>query len=525
MASDDQRDRPGTHLEVEIKLEAPADAVLPDLTTLPGVGSVAVESTDELDAVYFDAADLRLIRSGITLRRRTGGPDQGWHLKLPEGALGARDSARLEVHRPLGAQPRVVPPPLLALVKARLLGEPLAPVARIRTTRARLALHSPEGARLAEVADDAVTAEAFPVIDEPAPEAPEAPETAEHGADDAVVLRWREIEVELDQGDPALLEEARATLLKTVARPAPSPSKLARTLDGRLRAEAPAPAPKSRGVARPVVERLQELASRLVALDPRVRLGTEGAVGDLRAVVREVDALLAVYEPLFASEPTEGLRRELARLGTVLDRLYESGAVHARLLALLAAAPEEAVVGPVGRRIDTELGQESRQARIDLVRELNAPGHLALLRRLGAFVTAPPLADVPVDPQLKRRKAALAALTSCVAAAHRQTVEGDGGSPAVEPLRVAAEVVVPLAGRKVAAYAEAARVLETGLDAATEEARARRTLLALARRATQAGENAFTYGHLYAALGPAPAAPEARDLARAARDWPLGNGS
>jgi CHAD domain-containing protein/CYTH domain-containing protein len=522
LVSDDERDQPGTHLEVEIKLEAPANAVLPDLSTLPGVASAPLEGTDDLDAVYFDTADLRLIRSGITLRRRTGGRDQGWHLKLP-----ADNGARLEVHRPLGAQPRVVPPPLLALVKARLLGEPLAPVAHIRTTRARFALRSPDGARLAEVADDAVTAEAFPPpsLDGPGTE---APETAGRGADAAVALRWREIEVELDEGGPDLLEEARTRLLMTVARKAPSPSKLARTLDGRLRAEAPGPAPKNRGVARPVVARLRELAARLVGLDPRVRLGTEGAAGELRSVVRELDALLAVFRPLFASEPTEGLRRELARLGTVLERLHEAGTVHARLLARLAIEPPAVVVGPVRERVDAELGQEHRQARIELVRELNAPGHLALLRRLGAFVNTPPLTDVPVDREVKRRKALLAALTPCVAAAHRQTIGGDdvgAAAAATAQVRVAADIVVPLAGRKVAAYAEAARELEAGLAAAVEDVRARRALLALARRATSAGENAFTYGHLYAGLGPAVVAPALTRLTDAAAQWPLDSGS
>ena len=38
-----------------------------------------------LDAVYFDTPGKDLARNRITLRRRTGGPDAGWHLKLPEG--------------------------------------------------------------------------------------------------------------------------------------------------------------------------------------------------------------------------------------------------------------------------------------------------------------------------------------------------------------------------------------------------------------------------------------------------------
>ncbi len=45
-----------------------------------------------LDATYFDTPKQDLARNNITLRRRTSGPDAGWHLKLP-----ARSDARIEI--------------------------------------------------------------------------------------------------------------------------------------------------------------------------------------------------------------------------------------------------------------------------------------------------------------------------------------------------------------------------------------------------------------------------------------------
>ena len=65
--------------ETERKYEAPAEVELPD----PGrLFDLAVGSQDEveLDATYFDTADLRLARAGVTMRRRVGGDDAGWHL-------------------------------------------------------------------------------------------------------------------------------------------------------------------------------------------------------------------------------------------------------------------------------------------------------------------------------------------------------------------------------------------------------------------------------------------------------------
>lgn len=66
---------------------------LPDLTGTAGITEVRAEGTVRLDAVYYDTPDRRLAAAGLTLRRRTGGHDAGWHLKLPV-APGVRDEIR-----------------------------------------------------------------------------------------------------------------------------------------------------------------------------------------------------------------------------------------------------------------------------------------------------------------------------------------------------------------------------------------------------------------------------------------------
>ena len=83
------------HREIEDKYDLDASTVLPDLLSLKGVRSVATEE-QELVAAYFDTAGLALAQAGVVLRRRTGGADPGWHLKLP------MDGARLEITVPLG---------------------------------------------------------------------------------------------------------------------------------------------------------------------------------------------------------------------------------------------------------------------------------------------------------------------------------------------------------------------------------------------------------------------------------------
>jgi len=74
-------------IEVERKYDVADETPLPDWTTLPGVVAVGDPDPRELDARYLDTSDAALARARTALRRRTGGPDAGWHIKrsTPEG--------------------------------------------------------------------------------------------------------------------------------------------------------------------------------------------------------------------------------------------------------------------------------------------------------------------------------------------------------------------------------------------------------------------------------------------------------
>lgn len=149
----------------------------------PVVRQVSV-GRDILEATYFDTADRRLADAGITPRRRSGGSDAGWHLKLP-----AAGGHREEVHAPVGAATSTVPSVLEDRVHTISLGEPLVPVARIDTTRSTFELLDHEGRVLATLDDDRVRGE--------------IPQRR-------VVSQWRELEIELAQAtDETLLESSR----------------------------------------------------------------------------------------------------------------------------------------------------------------------------------------------------------------------------------------------------------------------------------------------------------------------------
>jgi len=201
-------------IETERKYDAAAGFALPDLAGLGGVAAVTGPQTYRLRAIYFDTADFRLAAAKITLRRRTGGTDAGWHLKLPAGV-----DSRREVHAPLGRGASRVPGRLTELVAGWTGGQPLRPIARLATTRRVRRLARRDGEVLAEVADDLVVGS----LPAPAAAGPGMPEWRE-------ASRWREIEIELVTGSRELLDSAGEALRRAGAAPSAAASKLSRLL-------------------------------------------------------------------------------------------------------------------------------------------------------------------------------------------------------------------------------------------------------------------------------------------------------
>jgi len=202
----------GDHLETEQKYDADADFVLPKLGGLHELGGRRPADPRRifLSATYYDTEDLALHKHTVPLRRRGGGDDEGWHLKLP-----VRKDTRQEVHAPLdeGASGSV-PARLAAQVEDIAAGGPLRPVAILDTERTVVALPGPPGDALVEVADDLVTATRL-------------------GESQDEPMTWREIEVEAlsqDAGAAALLKTVGQALREAGARPSASGSKLARAL-------------------------------------------------------------------------------------------------------------------------------------------------------------------------------------------------------------------------------------------------------------------------------------------------------
>lgn len=198
---------PRVELEVERKYDVDDATPVPDWTRLPEVASVGEAEPRALDAQYLDTAGMHLARARVAVRRRSGGPDEGWHIKTSE-AEGRRE------HRwPLGDGDGV--PPAVTRAVTAWTTAPLLPVARIRNARTAYALRDAAGGLVAEFVDDRVAATA-----------------ARTGARRA----WREWEMELGPAAPADVEvffsRVGALVAEAGGRPAVSGSKLQRALAG-----------------------------------------------------------------------------------------------------------------------------------------------------------------------------------------------------------------------------------------------------------------------------------------------------
>lgn len=383
-----------TKREIERKYAAD-DSGLPDLTGVAGVAAVLDQGVAELDATYYDTPDLRLAAASITLRRRTGGSDAGWHLKLPVSP-GVRD----EIRAPLSG---TLPPALAALVRSRVRdGEPV-PVVRLRSARDVRHLVDADGALLAEVSLDTVRAERL--------------------SGGSGTAQWTEIEVELaDGGDPAFLDRVDKRLRKAGVRPAKSPSKLARALaetdPGPLDAGAGAGSAgkESSGTEGPggagsgkggggkkgssgghvtagayVLAYLREQRDAIVALDPAVRQEVPDAVHSMRVATRRTRSAFRSYAKVLDRAVTDPVGAELKWLAGELGVDRDREVLTAHLTAALDDLPATLVAGPVHDRLHSWARERHGGSRRHLIGVLDSRRYLNLLDALDALLADPPL--------------------------------------------------------------------------------------------------------------------------------------
>lgn len=417
---------PSTQPEIERKYEVPAGAE-PVWDDMPRLKVEPEQDVRSLEATYYDTATGSLAAFGLALRRRRGGPDEGWHLKF------RADGLKHEVHVPLLRTADRLPAQMRQLISGLLDDQPLEPLAVLRNERQVLQVHDPEHGRVAEICLDDV-----------------------RGTESATGITrvWQEYEVELvngTQADPqAVLDEIETVLLAAGLRPSASAAKIARTLGAEDDAEAvtvigpdgeqlPGTQPEDssedraekasskgkkgkkdkkdggkkakRAGAEPESEPSTEQIVRTALLgavrqiqwkDFLVRIGAEPAVHGLRRAARTCEALLIGLGPDLAN-PQEAAEagRIVREMSQELSALRDAEVVE-QLLPLRAQDAGEALSRSAAAQLVT-MARENREAQTTAARRrLLSSGHQESLRALGGMLDRARLSESAAERTPKK---------------------------------------------------------------------------------------------------------------------------
>lgn len=309
-----------------------------------------------LTSTYYDTSNYDLAHAQITLRRRTENRKGVWQLKLP------MDGARREIE--LAGAAGVPPTALLDLLFLHLQGRVLGPVATLRTWRRGIRVHGAKGASV-DVLLDSVSV-----------------------LKDRHVLRsFREVELERQSGNGALLTQLEEIIRKSGADDHDGRPKLFQALD------LPAPhRPEPPPVESPAVDHLTYLlmngVETLRLRDPGTRLGGESEdLHQMRVSTRRLRAILRAARPLLVPGWPEALRTELAWLGQLLGPARDLD-VQVKYFREEAAALESRDRKPLERFI-SRLRIERHRLQQSLVTELRSPRYLELIANLVQAARSP----------------------------------------------------------------------------------------------------------------------------------------
>jgi CHAD domain-containing protein len=459
--------------EVETKFDIAPDFTVPDLS---GFGDLETDVVD-IASSYWDTDCHDLLRFGLTLRRRTGGADTGWQLKIPG------DGFRTELHWPDDENPSVIPAGLLALIAPFTRGRALSPAVRLDTTRTRYRLTA-EGTLLAEVARDAVRAVGL--------------------AAEVRSPRWHEAEVELGPaGDAEVLAAIGKTLRKAGAITSTSRSKVGRALLGIGNEGIGTPRASAGAV---LTTYLGEQTDALVAgyfaiideeADPAAAMD---AIHKTRVACRRSRSTLKTFIDWFDEAQAEEFEGELKWYAELLGEVRDREVLRSRIANAIRQLPPDLVVGRVAEDIDARLAGEQAARRVEVLEAMKGQRYAELLGASVRWRDDPPFTAAAGRPARTLREGVERAerklgkrLTSAVEP-HGTDEQLHGARKAGKRARYAVEATEGELSKAVRRAKELQDLLGEFHDGVVAAAILRR----LAADAWARGENGFTYGVLLA---------------------------
>ena len=347
-------------LEHELKLEPPEGFQLPPLEgeELPA---------RHFTSTYYDTERRSLGHAGITLRRRLENGVSQWQLKLPRGG-----NVRAEIQE-LGG-PVGPPDAMRALLTAHLRDGGLEEIAMLRTRRS--------GIRVAD-GDRAVADVTLDIV-----------EIVGNGSG---AEGFRELEIELIDGDESDLKRLGQTLRRAGAKPSDGRPKVMRVLRLQDAPELQRDAPTIEHIRRLLEQELRELETH----DPGVRTAEDPEdLHQFRVATRRTRALVRATRPLLGDR-LEPLADELKWLASVLGPVRDLDVLLEHLRDEVTHLGED---GPSAKPLLDALERERKAHRKALAKALDSARYLELLGLFDTEIAA--LDGVEVQSSLRQVAAA-----------------------------------------------------------------------------------------------------------------------
>jgi CHAD domain-containing protein len=370
-----------THREVEVKMRVASDFdCTPYLQDLPGATLVGPH-TAQLSATYYDTSELTLLRWGITLRRREGGTDAGWHLKLPvtDDQDGARDELRLPLAEGATGE---VPAEFISIVAPLLRNKNIEYLADVNTTRTTYTLVDKHADSLVEVADDQVIVE----------------------VNKSEINAFHEIEVEIlvdSKFSKKVLREIHNRILETGATPT-SLSKLASAL-GPVASEPP-DVPDLGALTRDylavdfIAYVIAEHTRHLLLADVGIRRGLPDSIHQMRVAARRLRSTLSSFKGLVDVEQNQRLRTELSWIAHELGEVRDLEVLLERLTRQASELSDPTDADVAASVIRSELQQRLEAAEKNALLGLRSARYFNLIEDLITASSQPPVTTAAFQP-------------------------------------------------------------------------------------------------------------------------------
>ncbi|MBU6328913.1 MAG: CYTH and CHAD domain-containing protein [Acidobacteria bacterium] len=310
-------------IEREVKLGGRPGFAMPDLDGVVAGLSIRQLPTLDLDATYYDTADLRLSREGVSLRRRTGDGAATWTLKLPLAPATA-SLRRLEFD--VVDDATTIPEELRSIIRPWVRSAPVEPVIQILSHRQRQVLVDVYGAEVFAIDDDSVI--------------------AREGGEQ--IAQFREIEIELRAGGSVEQLELLTATMRRAGAGAPDPTpKVIRAIGPRAMMPSPLAPPDLRPqatIAEAVARAIRVALAEMIACDIGIRLGQDDRVVQrARSASRRIRADLKAFRDHIDATSVDHLRAELQWLSTELGERRIADVVFARITGSVESLSGEEV--------------------------------------------------------------------------------------------------------------------------------------------------------------------------------------